>query len=360
MVFFLGAGFTKAVAPNAPNGRQFFEKGFSPDNQLLEIDQIRKLKEFVETVYYPLTDEGILPRIEDVMSLVDYCVQQKQGLNQSFGYDEILDARDSIVFLMRKLIQESVEMHSNYELADNFVHHLNHSDLNATVATTNYDIVIDNALLRRAGSCNYGIRLRSSNNVQSGVRPLPLLDRNQGPLNRGKIPLLKIHGSLNWLWCPKCDEIDLVWGEKATIEDASRQFCANEYCTENYQPLLITPTMFKAYDGRHLRKLLQLFQEAIEGATDLVFIGYSFPDADYLVRSVLTRGLSRNSRASKVRVVVVDNVVDHDPKAPTHIADLQARYSSVFGNRVLLETIGLSGFVERFDEVMDKAESSMK
>ncbi len=113
---------------------------------------------------------------------------------------------------MRKLIQESVEIHSNHEVADNFVDHLNKPDRNATIATTNYDIVIDNALLRRAGSCNYGIRLRSSNNPKSGMRPLPLLDRNQGPLNRGEIALLKIHGSLNWLWCPKCDEIDLVLG----------------------------------------------------------------------------------------------------------------------------------------------------
>jgi hypothetical protein len=234
MVFFLGAGFTKAVAPNAPNGRQFFEKGFSHDCQLLEIDQIGKLKKFVETVYYPLTDDGTLPRIEDVMSLVDYCIQQKQGLNQRFGYEEILDARDSIVFLMRKLIQESVELHSNHKLADDFVVHLNKPDLNATVATTNYDIVIDNALLRTAYSCNYGIKLRSSNNLYSPHRALPLLDRAQGSLNRGKIALLKIHGSLNWLWCPKCDEIDLILDEKATIEYASRQSCANEYCTAEY------------------------------------------------------------------------------------------------------------------------------
>jgi hypothetical protein len=98
----------------------------------------------------------------------------------------------------------------------------------------------------------------------------------------------------------------------------------------------------------------------IEIATDLVFIGYSFPDADYIVRSVLTRGLSRNSGASKVPVLVVDYVSEDGPRTPAYIEELKARYVSVFGNRVILETFGLKGFVEKFDGVIDKARSSMK
>jgi hypothetical protein len=351
MLFFLGAGFTKAVAPDAPNGRQFFEKGFAPGGHLLELQQVKQVKNFVEEVYYPLTNNRILPRIEDVLSLVDYCIQQKQGINRSFGYDEILEVRDSIVFLMRKLIQESVEKHSDRSLADEFVVKVSALGDNVTMATTNYDIIVDNALYRKAGSCNYGIRLRSIINPASVFPPLPLIDQVPGPLNLGRIPLLKIHGSLNWLWCPKCDEIDLVLGEKATI-DTSRQRCANWYCTENYQPLLVTPTMFKAYDVQHLSSLLRLFAKAVEQATHIVFIGYSFPDADYLVRSVLTRGLSRNPHESDVRVIVVDCLRDGDSKGIDYIEQLKGRYTSVFGTRVRLETCGLVGFVEKFEEIL--------
>ena len=222
-----------------------------------------------------------------------------------------------------------------------------------TLVTTNYDILLDNALFRKELSYNYGIRLRRRIDLETPEGHRPLEDMRILPMEG--IQLLKLHGSLNWLWCPKCDEIDVTIGEKGVvqmIEETTGRACINEYCTSNYQPLLVTPTMLKVYDGRLLGGLLRLFHQAIEKAAALVFIGYSFPDADYLVRSVLTRGLARNPNRSEVRVAVVDYRNDRETKDPEYLVQLKARYASIFGNRVGLETFGLSGFVDKFRETI--------
>ena len=119
IVFFIGAGFTKAVAPGAPNGREFFEKGFSARNDLSRDERIIKLKEFIGSVYYKLSDGPMLPRIEDVLSLLDYCIQQRQGLNQKYDYEELVRMRDRVVFLMGKLIQQSLDGSPSLPLSTN-------------------------------------------------------------------------------------------------------------------------------------------------------------------------------------------------------------------------------------------------
>lgn len=353
IVFFIGAGFTKAVAPGAPNGREFFEKGFFLHNSLSTNDRIVKLKEFIDSVFYRLSDGKILPRIEDVLSLLDYCIQQRQGLNQKYDYEELIRMRHRVVFLMGKLIQQSIEGSANLQLAGEFVERVKNCGYDVTLVTTNYDILLDDALFRKASSQNYGIRLRRRIGLETPVGQRPHEDMRILPMEG--IPLLKLHGSLNWLWCPKCDEIDVTVGEKGVvqiIEERVGRACINDYCTSNYEPLLITPTMLKVYEGRLLGGLLRLFHQAVEKATALVFIGYSFPDADYLVRSVLMRAMARNPKSSDVPVVVVDYKDDPNTKDSEYLVQLKARYASIFGNRVSLKTFGLRGLVENFDQTI--------
>ena len=73
--------------------------------------------------------------------------------------------------------------------------------------TTNYDILLDNALYERR-SCQYGVRIRKS------IFPLPtggkVGDYSSDRLNNRQITLLKLHGSLNWMYCRRCDELDLA------------------------------------------------------------------------------------------------------------------------------------------------------
>jgi len=77
----------------------------------------------------------------------------------------------------------------------------------------------------------------------------------RGVINKGDIPLLKIHDSLNWFYSPKCNELDIAVGQKGVVrlaEDQNKYLCVNEYCTSNYESLLVTPTMLKVYDNLFL------------------------------------------------------------------------------------------------------------
>jgi len=105
--------------------------------------------------------------------------------------------------------------------------------------------------------------------------------------------------SLNWVYCPRCDEVDVTIGMKGAhnlLDGGMHWVCVNPYCTAKYEPLLVTPTMLKIYTNRALGELWTHCEQAVVSAGNLTFIGYSLPDPDYLIRAMLIRGLAKNPR----------------------------------------------------------------
>lgn len=129
---------------------------------------------------------------------------------------------------------------STDDLANEFIKNLNNTDV---IISTNYDIVIDNALLGK-GNTNYGVQLRRNAfpvEYADGIRRGGNL---LGPLlNQGPIKLLKIHGSLNWLYCSKRDELDVTLGQKGAANYIGKDYslvCGSSGCTAKYDPLIVT------------------------------------------------------------------------------------------------------------------------
>ncbi len=79
--------------------------------------------------------------------------------------------------------------------------------------STNYDILIDNALVDEYKydiDLDYGVEFRNFERADDWTRPR----RNKSVL------LCKPHGSLNWLFCPTCNELELTPKEKGVVEPA--------------------------------------------------------------------------------------------------------------------------------------------
>ncbi len=60
------------------------------------------------------------------------------------------------------------------------------------------------------------------------------------------IKLYKIHGSLNWLYCPICNSVTLTpheGGVMKLIENSSETKCLE--CGELTEPIIVPPTYFK-------------------------------------------------------------------------------------------------------------------
>ena len=370
VVFFIGAGFTKAIVNTAPIGTEFFLNAFDPHNSFIGDERIKDVKKFIDNNYYQLKDNHY-PNIEDVLSLIDYTIERKEALSEVYLFEEVVNVRNKIIYLMGKVIKDNIEKSSEQkkEVSRSFIEKINNLLLKSkkvSIISTNYDIIIDNALREKIQSCNYGEMLRYNifldiNGPKRNARPTTTLnweDPNiscRGEINEGGIPLLKIHGSLNWFYCPKCDEVDITVGTKQAddfVEQQRRSLCANPMCTSTYEPLLVTPTMLKVYNNTFLQKLWTHSEKIISESNEIVFIGYSLPEADYHIRSLLTKALIKNTNNIRILVIEKKPLNDEDAERIEAVGD---RYNTLFGqDRVTFKPIGLEGMLVQWDALIEE------
>jgi hypothetical protein len=244
---------------------------------------------------------------------------------------------------------------------------LRHATSVPAVISTNYDLVADNMLMLHLGSCNYGFAVRRvlgdsdlqrDNIGRGGVRGEA--DRTwhfgsaTGRANVGCLHI-KLHGSLNWLYCPRCDEVDITAGEKGAMWALTPGLrCGNQNCTALYEPLLVDPTMYKLYNNRLLRESRELAERILHSAKLIVFIGYSLPEADYELRCLLVGAIGSNVMADRYPLLVIDDTLE-DKQSTRDRNSIKAtgrRYESLFGKKVRFLPIGLHGLLDRFDELV--------
>ena len=193
----------------------------------------------------------------------------------------------------------------------------------------NYDLLIDNSLRTSLNvDPDYAVSFRS------GANPSPA--GSQQPI------LLKIHGSLNWLFCPTCNQLDCYPGEKIVAEIAHnpmRMTCAT--CQEPRVPILVPPTFFKVMSNFYLQQIWRRAEENLREADHLIFCGYSFPDADIHFKYLVKRAeINQPDLASKRFEVFIIN--EHPGKSAQQRDDEKNRYLRFFRNKGLIHWTKLS------------------
>ncbi|MFA5339453.1 MAG: SIR2 family protein [Candidatus Omnitrophota bacterium] len=336
-VYFLGAGATVAVSLKAPLNENLLNTALNNSTHYPDVkSEIEDTKLFIDRIFH--RNKSTKPRLEDILSFIDYNLRTKLITIRLYNYDGLIKVRNNIIKIICAVLKESLE-NLDSDVTDKFAENVNKEDV---IVSTNYDIVIDNALARRR-NINYGFRLRknifpvtwSDGTMRAGHSPM-------FEINRGDIKLLKIHGSLNWLYCPRCDEIDITVGEKGVAKYLGSEYrlcCSNENCTSEYEPLIVTPTKFKIYENRILKETWAMSKERISEANEIIFIGYSLPEADVEIRCLLLNGFNESTRKPKVTFV-------DQPKGSYAINN----YKSLFGAVKYLPI----GFIEYVNKIMAK------
>lgn len=100
------------------------------------------------------------------------------------------------------------------------------------------------------------------------------------------VPLLKLHGSFNWLLCPTCGKI-VVTGDDPNVlewetEDAwLRSGGAHEdiHCSGTFRPAVVPPKRAKDMSG--LRQVWAHATDLVRNASHICFVGYSMPAYDH-------------------------------------------------------------------------------
>ncbi len=184
-----------------------------------------------------------------------------------------------------------------------------------SVLTTNYDLIADKAAFwindrhlghpkseknpcrdKRRYTYGYGIPIevfKIKNNKPKRVEDFePWL-----PFDKG-IPIYKLHGSVNWAYCKKCDRLYLPFEKNDLMSfflfSHNPLYCFN--CGEKYEYLLIPPTPIEeSYNNPLLEEIWRCAEDALAKAHGVIFIGYSLPLADPLVTHLILRARAKSS-----------------------------------------------------------------
>ncbi len=338
-VFVLGAGASKAIKDSAPLNNELLPGIFemyctdSIDDWTGE-NARRRVGEFLTYVcnfYFqgisPCEADGRrLPPLEDVLTQLDYCVAEQRPLSEEYSVARLSQLRENLIYALYKVLKWKLGEHEP-GLMEKFIRRFKSDDV---IVCLNYDLIVDLAVeyvLRRKKKSsykgvNYGIPAR---NVFS------FYDLEKRKYAGDGYKLLKPHGSLNWLYCPLCQQIDIFEGDKAIgrIFREADKVKQCEKCHVRYDPIIITPTFLKSYKNSFMTQIWQATEAALREADEIVFIGYSLPDADMMLRTMFSRAwyVNRTQHGSGCQIMVVDM-----PSSDEQAKATQKRYERLFGD----------------------------
>lgn len=180
------------------------------------------------------------------------------------------------------------------------------------------------------------------------------------------IKVLKMHGSLAWLECPKCGRIYTDFANEIASEEFSDLECS--YCKELdsipggnpiLRSLIITPTFLKSLDNLNVKNIWHNAFIDVSEADNIVFIGYSFPDADFEMRCLLKKSTKNNvsvhvvlSEADNPKKYISDFISNgFDERAAFELVSRmclpEERYKSFFGeDRVAFHYNGFGNYID--------------
>jgi hypothetical protein len=175
-----------------------------------------------------------------------------------------------------------------------------------------------------------------------------LMQKATGMFN---IKLMKLHGSATWLLCPSCNRLytgvggpEGAWELYAKPQDCPQcRALMDAGGVAQLEPFFITPTFLKVFDNAHIQMTWHNAYVDLAEASDVVFVGYSLPDADYHVRTLLRRAVRPNA---KIRVVLATRDMPIADHPELNFAFAGTRYLDFFGDRAEISYAGLKEFFE--------------
>jgi hypothetical protein len=203
----------------------------------------------------------------------------------------------------------------------------------------NWDTVIERGLQRShgVGFFNYGCGAKSAGFPRSGDSV-----RIQTPGENERFArVVKIHGSVNWLYCDNCRQ--LYWFSPESAREVAIQLlspaeahqvgfavsgCGKWNCkrcrTVPLTTRLATFSYLKALDFPMFDRSWQTAERLLRGADKWVFIGYSLPSADYEFKHLLKR--VQLARLKPPEFVVITG--------GRHTGDTYKNYQRFFGRAI--------------------------
>ena len=338
-VIFLGAG--ASAADGAPLQNQLFRSYFQ--HRQLQNDEIsdslRKFfKDFFGIIVSNENDDIDYPTFEEILGILELAIARGESFKHYPllpGSPKIQSVREQLIFLVARILKETLKVERLNH--DRIVRRLAHEKRLSKTAfiSLNYDILIDNAITDAHAiiDLDYGISFTNFRKKNDWHKP-----------RKGRsVVLYKLHGSLNWLYCPTCIAVTITPKEKSVSTLIERPI-ACKVCYSNMIPIIIPPTFFKVMSNYYLQLIWRSAENTLRKAERIFFCGYSFPDADVHIKYLLKRVELNRGRTPEI--FIINN---HSGKHDANKLQEESRYKRFFSNKQKIHYLNLS-----FEEFCDK------
>lgn len=302
IVFILGAGASReAGAPTMP---EFINSA----DRLFKTNLPPYVKPSFESVFLAISDlQDIasksnigLENIETIFSLFEMAKTLRRFPKRpdDFEFDVLIDSIKKLIVytIEQKLVFPYSEGQKNKfgkmlgcpKPYDQFLLHvkeLKKLPFIQTISfiTFNYDLALDWTLflISKDRQLDYGLKGRSD---------IPVFH---------EFPILKLHGSMNWVYLPSGDieiidigRIDEFNGVEGFEQEKARVVLGSKLISiPSYSGLVITPPTWNKFEGQ--QKISSVWSRAAKELSEaeyIVVIGYSLPDTDYFFRYLYALG----------------------------------------------------------------------
>ncbi len=314
-LYLFGAG--ASAAEGAPATRDLFPMAYRALGPRFD-PQVEEVWEFLGAVFQrPVTGPDTfryLPALDEVISLVDWSLHVDQGLGPDYDPPRLYRIRQALEHLVCSVLERARgRQRPDHGPHARFARALaSRAPDSYALVSLNYDTLLDDAL--RA----------------AGLTPDYALDpgKSGGPL------LLKLHGSLNWVHCPACDQIAVLREPVAHQLTRAAGLACGRCGSRRLAGVVISPTWLKRYSPGRLTRVFEQALEAVRRARRIVIIGYSLPPADVAVHHLLRRGLLTRAHPEPPAVEVIT-------RSPSE--QLLDRFRRLFGPGVAFDCTGFRG-----------------
>lgn len=320
-VFVLGSGFS--VRAGAPLSRSVLGSLF---HQAGSASPLRELKAYIDRFLFPGRPGWIAETdFEEVLSRLDLIRHYRPY--PDIDYAQVSYYEDLLIGEFTKILSPAhlYPGHGSYEI---FKSHLKPQDI---IISFNYDLVMETLLASMGLDFSYGL---------DDCRVMP-----QNPV----ISLLKLHGSINTYYCPRCSNVftfstrvtrhPLTAGHQHDNQSDTTVSLICRHCSQGSRTValrhfIIAPTLFKSFTLPALRKLWFMALQALAGASEVFFIGYSLPEADILSQQLLDFARRMSAQNQDIHII-------NGPRAA------QDRFRHIYGDRLVNEGVYFEQWVER-------------
>lgn len=267
-------------------------------------------------IYTSLKD--IVIPLEDVFTTLDKVKlnNDSYGIFTNTNIENVsISLKNCIIFVLSFFVEKSENNSALYSRIAKYLTKVRYNTPDVTpfsIISLNWDTLIDSSIYRACSEhnaihpnkqifpdyCFYNYDL--SNNLPSTlIKPFGFLN----------IKIMKLHGSINWLECPNCGRIYTDFKNLISLKSmVKKQNLNDEICSSCNtlnrssftQSIIVTPTFLKTFNSHYLKNIWHNAYLDLCKATEIVFLGYSLPDADFELKYILKKAIQKDCKITVV------------------------------------------------------------